>query len=253
MTEPIRFDASAKGPLDGIRVIDLSRLVAGNMLSLQLGDFGADVVKVEPPQGDPLRDWKDDGHSLYWKTYGRNKRSIALNLRESADMEVLRALLDTADVFIENFRPGTLEQMGFAPDELLKRNGRLIVVRISGFGQTGPYAHLPGFGTIVEGMSGFAYRTGFPDREPVLPPLALADMIAGVYGANAVVTALFARERGLGQGQVIDLSLLEPMYSVLGPEAAIYKVTGKVKERAGSASNTASPRNVYGAPTAMWH
>jgi len=240
-----RFDASAKGPLDGIRVVDLSRLVAGNMLSLQLGDFGADVIKVEPPQGDPLRDWKDDGHSLYWKTYGRNKRSIALNLREAKDMEALKALLDTADVFIENFRPGTLEQMGLAPDELLKRNGNLLIVRISGFGQTGPYAHLPGFGTIVEGMSGFAYRTGFPDREPVLPPLALADMIAGVYGANAVVTALFARERGLGKGQVIDLSLLEPMYSVLGPEAAIYKVTGKVKERSGSASNTASPRNVY--------
>jgi crotonobetainyl-CoA:carnitine CoA-transferase CaiB-like acyl-CoA transferase len=244
-TDPIRFDASAKGPLDGIRVVDLSRLVAGNMLSLQLGDFGADVIKVEPPQGDPLRDWKDDGHSLYWKTYGRNKRSIVLNLREAEDMESLRAQLDTADVFIENFRPGTLEQMGLAPDELLKCNDRLMIVRISGFGQTGPYAHLPGFGTIVEGMSGFAYRTGFPDREPVLPPLALADMIAGVYGANAVVTALFARERGLGKGQVIDLSLLEPMYSVLGPEAAIYRVTGKVKERSGSASNTASPRNVY--------
>jgi crotonobetainyl-CoA:carnitine CoA-transferase CaiB-like acyl-CoA transferase len=245
VADPIRFDASAKGPLEGIRVVDLSRLVAGNMLSLQLGDFGADVIKVEPPQGDPLRDWKDDGHSLYWKTYGRNKRSIVLNLREARDMEALRALLDTADVFIENFRPGTLEQMGLAPDELIARNEKLIVVRISGFGQTGPYAHLPGFGTIVEGMSGFAYRTGFPDREPVLPPLALADMIAGVYGANAVVTALFARERGQGKGQVIDLSLIEPMYSVLGPEAAIYKVTGKVKERSGSASNTASPRNVY--------
>lgn len=241
----IRFDAGAKGPLDGIRVVDLSRLVAGNMLSLQLGDFGADVIKVEPPQGDPLRDWKDDGHSLYWKTYGRNKRSIVLNLREAGDMETLKALLDRADVFIENFRPGTLEEMGLAPDMLLKRNERLTIVRISGFGQTGRYAHLPGFGTIVEGMSGFAYRTGFPDREPVLPPLALADMIAGVYGANAVVTALFARERGMGAGQVIDLSLLEPMYSVLGPEAAIYKVTGKVKERSGSASNTASPRNVY--------
>jgi crotonobetainyl-CoA:carnitine CoA-transferase CaiB-like acyl-CoA transferase len=245
VNEPIRFDVTAKGPLDGIRVVDLSRLVAGNMLSLQLGDFGADVIKVEPPQGDPLRDWKDDGHSLYWKTYGRNKRSIALNLREAKDMDVLRALLATADVFIENFRPGTLEEMGLKPDELIAVNEKLIVVRISGFGQTGPYAHLPGFGTIVEGMSGFAYRTGFPDREPVLPPLALADMIAGVYGANAVVTALFARERGHAKGQVIDLSLLEPMYSVLGPEAAIYKVTGKVKERAGSASNTASPRNVY--------
>jgi crotonobetainyl-CoA:carnitine CoA-transferase CaiB-like acyl-CoA transferase len=244
-SQPIHFDATAQGPLRGIRVLDLSRLVAGNMLSLQLADFGADVVKIEPPQGDPLRDWRDDGHSLYWKTYGRNKRSIVLNLREKPAMDVLRKLLDTADVFIENFRPGTLEQMGLAPDTLLERNPKLIIVRISGFGQTGPYAHLPGFGTIVEGMSGFAYRTGFPDREPILPPLALADMIAGVYGASATVTALLARDRGLSQGQVIDLSLLEPMFSVLGPEAAIYKTTGKVKERSGSASNTASPRNVY--------
>jgi crotonobetainyl-CoA:carnitine CoA-transferase CaiB-like acyl-CoA transferase len=241
----IRFDEHADGPLKGIRVIDLSRLVAGNMLSLQLADFGADVVKIEPPQGDPLREWRDDGHSLYWKTYGRNKRSVVLNLREPPQMVALETLLTTADVFIENFRPGTLEEMGLAPDKLLARNPRLIVVRISGFGQTGPYAQFPGFGTIVEGMSGFAYRTGFPDREPVLPPLALADMIAGVYGANATVTALFARERGLSQGQVIDLSLLEPMYSVLGPEAAIFEVTGNVKERSGSASNTASPRNVY--------
>jgi crotonobetainyl-CoA:carnitine CoA-transferase CaiB-like acyl-CoA transferase len=241
----IQFDPLATGPLEGIRVIDLSRLVAGNMLSLQLADFGADVIKIEPPQGDPLREWRDDGHSLYWKTYARNKRSVVLNLREAPQMEALRALLETADVFIENFRPGTLEEMGLAPERLLKRNPNLIVVRISGFGQTGPYAQYPGFGTIVEGMSGFAYRTGFPDREPVLPPLALADMIAGVYGANATVTALFARFRGLSKGQVIDLSLLEPMYSVLGPEAAIFEVTGKVKERSGSASNTASPRNVY--------
>lgn len=241
----IRFDIDAEGPLAGIRVIDLSRLVAGNMLSLQLADFGADVIKIEPPQGDPLREWRDDGHSLYWKTYGRNKRSVVLNLREAPDMAALKALLATADVFIENFRPGTLEQMGLAPEVLLAVNPNLIIVRISGFGQTGPYAQLPGFGTIVEGMSGFAHRTGFPDREPVLPPLALADMIAGVYGANATVTALFARFRGKAQGQVIDLSLIEPMYSVLGPEAAIYQMTGKVKERSGSASNTASPRNVY--------
>jgi crotonobetainyl-CoA:carnitine CoA-transferase CaiB-like acyl-CoA transferase len=168
-----------------------------------------------------------------------------LNLRDADGMAALRALLATADVFIENFRPGTLEQMGLAPDTLLPANPGLIVVRISGFGQTGPYAHLPGFGSIVEGMSGFAHRNGFPDREPVLPPLALADMIAGLYGASAVTTALFARLRGEAAGQVIDLSLLEPIVSVLGPEAALYKVTGKTKMRSGSASNTSSPRNVY--------
>jgi crotonobetainyl-CoA:carnitine CoA-transferase CaiB-like acyl-CoA transferase len=239
------FDPAAIGPLDGIRVLDLSRLMAGNMLSLQLADFGADVVKIEPPEGDPMRDWKDDGHSLFWKTYGRNKRSVALNLRQPAAMAALWTLIETADVFIENYRPGTLEAMGLAPEALLARNPDLIVVRISGFGQTGPYAQLPGFGTIIEAMSGFADRTGFPDREPVLPPLALADMIAGIYGASATAMALLARQSGMCRGQVIDLSLLEPMFSVLGPEAAIHAVTGKIKQRVGSASNTASPRNVY--------
>jgi crotonobetainyl-CoA:carnitine CoA-transferase CaiB-like acyl-CoA transferase len=239
------FDPHATGPLAGLRVIDLSRLMAGNMLSLQLADFGADVIKVEPPEGDPLRDWKEEGHSFFWTAYGRNKRSICLNLREAEQMEVLWALIDTADVFIENFRPGTLEKMGLAPEKLLLRNPELVIVRISGFGQTGPYAHLPGFGTIVEAMSGFADRTGFPDREPVLPPLALADMIAGIYGASATMTALYARDVNGGAGQVIDLSLLESMFSVLGPEAGIFTKTGKIKQRVGSASNTASPRNVY--------
>ncbi len=239
------WDPNAEGPLEGVKVLDLSRLVAGNMLSLQLADFGADVIKIEPPAGDPLREWKDEGLSLFWKTYGRNKRSVVLNLRETADREALWALVASADVFIENFRPGTLEQMGFGPEALLARNPDLVVVRVSGFGQTGPYAEFPGFGTIVEGMSGYAYRTGFPDREPVLPPLALADMIAGVYGMSATMTALFAREKGRARGQVIDLSLLEPIFSVLGPEAAIYALNGTVKERIGSASNTACPRNVY--------
>ena len=241
----IRFKHDAKGPLHGIRVLDLSRLVAGNMLSLQLGDFGADVIKIEPPEGDPLREWRDDGKSLHWKTYCRNKRSIVLNLRHAAAKNALLRLVAKADVLIENYRPGTLEEMGLGPDVLLKRNPNLVVVRVSGFGQTGPYAPLPGFGTLVEAMSGFASRTGFPDREPVLPPLALADMIAGVYGAFATVTALRARDSGAAKGQVIDLSLLESVFSVLGPEAGIYSVTGKVKQRSGSASNTSSPRNVY--------
>lgn len=241
----IRFSLDAKGPLSDVRVLDLSRLVAGNMLSVQLADFGADVIKIEPPAGDPLRDWTDDGQSLHWKTYGRNKRSMMLNLREPAAMTALKALLPSADVFIENYRPGVLEKMGLSPEVLHAINPDLIVVRISGFGQTGPYSQNPGFGTLVEAMSGFAARTGFPDREPVLPPLALADMISGIFGAQAVTMALLAREKGLSRGQVIDLSLLEPMFAVLGPEASIYKVTGKIKERSGSASNTVSPRNVY--------
>jgi crotonobetainyl-CoA:carnitine CoA-transferase CaiB-like acyl-CoA transferase len=248
MTDRISFDPATTGPLDGVRVLDLSRLVAGNMLSLQLADFGADVIKVEPPAGDPLRDWRDAGRELHWKTYARNKRSIVLNLRHDGAKAALLRLVATADVLIENFRPGTLEEIALGPDVLQAENPGLVIVRVSGFGQTGPYAPLPGFGTLVEAMSGFAARTGFPDREPVLPPLALADMIAGLYGAFAVVTALRARDgngNDGGKGQVIDLSLLESMFSVLGPEAAIYRTTGVVKERVGSGSNTSSPRNVY--------
>jgi len=242
---PIRFDPHARGPLDGVRVLDLSRMVAGNMLSLQLADFGADVVKVEPPAGDPLRDWYDAGQPLHWKTYARNKRSLVLNLRHASARDALLRLVERADVFIESFRPGTLEEMGLAPAVLHARNPDLVVVRVSGFGQTGPYAPLPGFGTLVEAMSGFAARNGFPDREPVLPPLALADMISGLYGAFATVTALRAREHGAARGQVIDLTLLESMFSVLGPEAAIYRMSGAVKERTGSGSHTSAPRNVY--------
>mgnify|MGYP002639963077 CR=1 FL=1 len=243
--DTIQFDETAVGPLHGVRVLDLSRLVAGNMISLQLGDFGADVIKIEPPTGDPLRAWQENGLSLYWKVYGRNKRSAVMNLRQPEAMNALWKLIETADVFIENYRPGTLEKMGLSVEKLHEVNPELIVVRVSGYGQTGPYSHMPGFGTIVEAMSGFAHRTGFPDREPVLPPLALADMIAGLYGASAVSTALFARQNTKTKGQVIDLSLLESIFSILGPEAAIYKLTGKVNERIGSASNTASPRNVY--------
>jgi crotonobetainyl-CoA:carnitine CoA-transferase CaiB-like acyl-CoA transferase len=243
-TPTIKFDPTATGPLDGLRVLDLTRLVAGNMTSLQLADFGADVIKVEPPSGDPLRDWRDGGHEFHWKIYARNKRSIVLNFRHGDAKAALLRLVAGADVFMENFRPGTLETMGLGPDVLLKANPCLIIVRVSGFGQTGPYAPLPGFGTLVEAMSGFAARTGFADREPVLPPLALADMIAGLYGAFAVMMALRARDHS-GRGQVIDVPLLEAMFSVLGPEAAIYRQTGAVKERSGSGSNTSAPRNVY--------
>jgi crotonobetainyl-CoA:carnitine CoA-transferase CaiB-like acyl-CoA transferase len=241
----VTFDEAGEGPAEGIRVVDLSRLVAGNMLSLQLADFGADVIKVEPPDGDALRHWKDKGLSIHWKVYGRNKKSIALNLRTDAGKEALRRLLKTADVMVENFRTGTLEKMGLGPDALLELNPDLIIVRVSGFGQTGPYASHPGFGTLVEAMSGFAARTGFPDREPVLPPLALADMIAGLQGAMAVMMALRARDRGKARGQVIDLSLLEPIFGVLGPDAAVYRETGRLPQRLGSGSNTSSPRNVY--------
>jgi crotonobetainyl-CoA:carnitine CoA-transferase CaiB-like acyl-CoA transferase len=247
------FHPEAKGPLDGVRVLDLSRLVAGNMLSLQLADFGAEVIKIEDPgKGDPLRDWKVDGVSAHWKVYARNKKSVTLALREPEARALLLRLTAGAQVFVENFRPGTLETMGLAPATLHEHNPRLVIVRVSGWGQDGPYRDRPGFGTLVEAMSGFAAKTGFADRPPVLPPLALADMIAGLYGATAVLVALREVEVNGGQGQVIDLPLLDPVFSILGPEAAIFRLTGKVNPRLGSRSATSSPRNVFPTKDGRW-
>jgi crotonobetainyl-CoA:carnitine CoA-transferase CaiB-like acyl-CoA transferase len=247
------FRPEAACPLDGIVVLDLSRLVAGNMLSLQLADFGAEVIKVEDPaKGDPLRDWRVEGHSLFWKAYARNKKSLTLDLRKPRAKELLLALVERAHALIENYRPGTLEKMGLGPSVLHARNGKLIVVRVSGWGQTGPYAQKPGFGTLVEGMSGYAAKTGFADRAPVLPPTALADMVAGLYGAYAAMVALREVETKGGKGQVIDLSLLEPIHSVIGADAAVYKAAGIVPKRQGSRSNITSPRNVYKTRDGRW-
>jgi crotonobetainyl-CoA:carnitine CoA-transferase CaiB-like acyl-CoA transferase len=247
------FDPGAPAPLDGVRVLDLSRLVAGNMLSLQLADFGAEVIKIEDPvRGDPLRDWRTNSVSVHWKVYARNKKSVALNLRDARGRALLLDVVDTAGVLIENFRPGTLEEMGLGPAELHRRNPKLVIVRISGFGQDGPYRDRPGFGTLVEGMSGFAAKNGYADRPPVLPPLALADMIAGLYGAYAVMVALRTVETQGGQGQVIDLPLLDPIFSILGPEAANHRLTGTRPPRTGSRSNTASPRNVFRTRDDRW-
>jgi crotonobetainyl-CoA:carnitine CoA-transferase CaiB-like acyl-CoA transferase len=223
------------------------------MLSLQLADFGAEVIKIEDPaKGDPLRDWRVEGVSAYWKVYARNKKSLTLSLRAQEGRDVLKRLATSAQVLIENFRPGTLEEMGLGPSTLHGHNPKLIIVRVSGWGQDGPYRDKPGFGTLVEGMSGFAAMNGFPDRPPVLPPLALADMIAGLYGTAAVLTALREVEVNGGRGQVIDLPLLDPIFSILGPEAAIHKLTGKVKQRTGSRSLTAAPRNVFETKDGRW-
>lgn len=252
MIQTRQFRPDAAGPLVGLRVLDLSRLVAGNVLSLQLADFGADVLKVESTEGgDALRDWLVNGHPLFWKVYSRNKRSLALNLRQPAARDALTALIKTAHVFIENYRPGTLEKMDLSPEQLLAINPALIIVRVSGYGQDGPYRDYPGYGTLVEGMSGLAARLGFDDRPPILPPLATADIVTGVYGSFATMVAVRAQEAG-APGQVVDLSLLESVITLLGPEAESYRQTGRVPPRNGSRSEITAPRNVFRTADGRW-
>ena len=253
MTLPRKsFEREARAPLEGVRVLDLSRVVAGNMLSLMLADFGAEVIKIEPPEGDALRDWLVAGIAVNWKVYARNKKSVCLDLRKEEARALLLKLVETAQVLVENFRPGTLEKMGLGPDVLQARNAKLIIVRVTGWGQTGPYKHKPGFGTLAEGMSGFAALNGFEEREPVLPPMQLADCTAGACGAFATLVALREVETRGGKGQVIDVSLLEPLFAFMGPQAAGYRAGGKLRRRTGSRSTTAAPRNVYQTQDGMW-
>jgi crotonobetainyl-CoA:carnitine CoA-transferase CaiB-like acyl-CoA transferase len=244
MTDETTWEDSR--PLAGVRVLDLSRLVAGNMVSHLLADFGADVIKVErPDSGDDLRNWQEDGVEIFWKVYARNKRSICWDLKCETDRSKLLQLVETAQVFIESFVPGKLEEMGLGPDLLFDRNPNLIVVRVSGWGQSGPYRERPGFGTLIEAMSGYAHLNGFPDRPPALPPLATADMIAGLYGAYGVMMALRHVEVQGGQGQVIDLSLFESMFSFVASEAVKYRVSGQVSLRSGNQAMHTAPRNIY--------
>lgn len=254
MTAKLRrrqFDAQAKGALDSLRVVDLSRLVAGNVLTKVLGDHGAEVIKVEPPAGDSLRAWKTGGVETSWKTLCRNKRSLCLDLRNPEAIEVVRRLAATAHIFVESFRPGVLEEMGLAPETLLALNPALVVVRVSGWGQTGPFSHKPGFGTLVEGYSGFAAINGFADREPVLPPMFMADAYAGLYGASAAMIALH-HAKATGEGQVIDVSLFEPIFAMLEPQMANYRISGKLKPRTGSRSTNTAPRNAYQTKDGGW-
>jgi len=235
-----------KTPLEGLRVLDLSRLVAGNVLTTQLADFGADVIKIERPErGDDLRHWREEGIETWWKVYGRNKRSIVLDLKVSEDLDKLKALVSQSDVLVENFVPGKMEEMGLGVDVLQSLNPRMVIARVSGWGQTGPYAHKPGFGTLVEAMSGFAHLNGFPDREPALPPLAMADMYAGIYGAFGVLAALRNVEHGDGKGQVVDVALFESLYSTLPSEAVKYQATGTANRRMGNQAINTAPRNIY--------
>ena len=233
-------------PLENLKVLDLSRLAAGNMVSHMFADFGADVIKIEKPgKGDDLRNWKVNGISHWWAVYSRNKRSIALNLKEEKGLNLLEELVKTADVFIENFVPGTLEKWGVGPEKLIELNNKIIILRISGWGQTGIYKNAPGFGSLVEGMSGFASMTGEKGKGPLLPPTALADMVAGLTGFGAILMAILASKKNDLGGQVIDLSLFEPLFSIIGPWAASYQISGDTPKRMGNRSNVAAPRGIY--------
>ncbi|MBY0337625.1 MAG: CoA transferase [Acetobacteraceae bacterium] len=245
------FDPAARGPLHGVRVVDLSRLVAGNTLTKVLADAGAEVIKIEPPEGDTLRAWRVQGVETSWKTICRNKLSVCLNLRDPEAIRVVRRLAGTAAILVESFRPGVLEAMGLAPEALLESNPRLVVLRISGWGQTGPYRHKPGFGTLVEGYSGFAAINGFADREPVLPPMFMGDTYAGLQGAASAMIALRHAE-ATGEGQVVDLSLFEPIFGVLEPQMANWRLTRRLKPRTGSRSTNTAPRNAYRTRDGGW-
>jgi crotonobetainyl-CoA:carnitine CoA-transferase CaiB-like acyl-CoA transferase len=234
-------------PLEGLRVIEAATLFAGPVSGMLLGDFGAEVIKLEHPRRpDPARGHgpAKDGVGLWWKTLSRNKRLVAVDLSTPAGAEIVRRLTATADVLIENFRPGTLERWGLAPSALIEQNPRLVVARVTGFGQAGPYASRPGFGTLAEAMSGFAELNGEPGGPPLLPPLALADGVTGLATAFAIMAALRARET-TGRGQIVDASLVEPLMSLLGPQLTAYDLLGELQERTGSRSTHNAPRNVY--------
>lgn len=256
MQEPAQ-NPPPRGPLAGLRVIDLSTVLAGPLCAQVLGDYGADVIKVEHPQrGDSFRTHgpaKDD-HGLWWKIVSRNKRCIGLYLGDPDGAEVFRRLAAEADVVIENFRPGTLERWGVGWDVLHELNPRLVLVRITGFGQEGPYRSRPGFGTLAEAMSGFAAITGQPDGPPTLPSMGLADSISGITASSATMMALWHRDRpgGSGEGQVVDVSLLEPIMCAVGPGPTVWDQLGTLQERNGNRSTSNAPRNTYLTSDGRW-
>lgn len=244
----------APAPLEGLRVLDVSTILAGPLCCQILGDYGADVVKIEHPRGgDNMRGHgrSKDGVPLWWKEIGRNKRTVALDLKAPRGGEVFRRLAATADVVVENFRPGTLERWGIGPDVLMAENPGLVVARLTGFGQTGPYSSRAGFGTLAEAMSGFAAATGEADGPPTLPAFGLADSICGIAASSAVLMALRHRD-ATGRGQVVDLSILEPLMTAVGPGPTVYQQLGEVAQRHGNRSTNNAPRNTYRTSDDKW-
>ena len=247
------------GPLHGVRVLDFSTVYAGPITAMLLGDYGADVLKIELPTGDPARThgWSVEGrsgdqHGLWWKVIARNKEAMTLDVRTPEGREILLRLVAEADVMTENFRPGVLEGWGLGPDALHAVNPGLVLLRTTAFGQEGPYARRRAFGSLAEAMTGFAHLTGQPDGPPTLPPFGLADGVAGVTGAFAVLTALHARDHGDGRGQVIDLALYEPLLGIMGPAPSAHDQLGIVPQRQGNRSRNSAPRNTYRTRDGHW-
>lgn len=242
------------GQLTGIRVVDASTLFAGPLAAMHLGDLGAEVIKVENPRRpDPSRGHgpSKGGHNLWWKTLGRNKNTICIDLGTPDGQDVFRALAASADVVIENFRPDTLEKWGLGYDALSAENPGLILARVTGFGQVGPMRRRPGFGTLAEAMSGFAAMTGEADGSPTLPPFGLADGVTSLAAAFAIAVALYQRTQ-TGRGQVIDLAIVEPLMAILGPQLSRYDQLGTVQARTGNRSSNNAPRNIYPTADGSW-
>jgi formyl-CoA transferase len=239
--------------LDGLRVLDVATLFAGPLAATLLGDHGAEVIKIEHPRGDPSRTHgaQRDGVGLWWKMLGRNKKSVTLVLSTPEGQELFRALAADADVIIENFRPGTLERWGLGPEVLHEINPGLVLARVTGFGQVGPYRNRPGFGTLAEAMSGFAAVTGEPDGPPTLPPFGLADGVAALATAFGIMTALRVRER-TGRGQILDMAIIEPLLTLLGPQVIAYDQLGVLQPRTGNRSVNNAPRNTYRCADGRW-
>ena len=235
-------------------MIDAATLFAGPMAGTLLGDFGAEVIKVEHPRGDPVRNhgYQKNGINLWWKMLARNKRTVTCNMSTARGQELMRRLVETADVLIENFRPGTLERWNLDPKDLMNLNPGLVIARVTGFGQVGPYMERPGFGTLAESMSGFAAITGEVDGPPVLPPFGLADGISALALANAIQMCLYNRDARGGSGQIIDLAIIEPILSILGPQPIWYDQLGVVQERTGNRSVNNAPRNTYQTRDKHW-
>ena len=238
---------SRRLPLDGVRVIELGQLLAGPFTGTLLAYFGADVVKVEPPGGDPIRGWRkldEDGTSYWWRSLGRNKKSVTLDLKSEQGKGLVRKLMSSADVVIENFRPGTMENWGLGPDSFADDNPGLIYTRISGYGQTGPYASKPGYASVCEGIGGLRYVNGFPGERPVRPNLSLGDTIAGLHAALGILLALFERQKS-DKGQVVDVALYESVFNLLEGVIPEFDGAGVIREPAGSTVTGIVPTNTY--------